>query len=904
MTYKNDKIRDLTPLVTTFIPGESPTAAKLQGMMEQSDEAIAYIENKLGDLAGEEGVFSTWISTLARNVGDFSKLNPAILPAFEITNYTQNLVAGAVEHELDMIPIGELNNLIQSTADSCVVISQYKASEALLESPGDWTISYSYIENGNKKRGRKLVTHSPSEGGYVVFKKVTSGNGSSIEGSSENTIPSLAQAENDGPFVDISVVNSSSKIYLVTLPLRTKMYDQLGAVIDFTASNTKSAVGNNSQYQLPDFFFGTSGLDLDSNDSAGLAKAIPLNLIKLYDWNTKKEVEGIIYLEASPTEASRKYQFILQTEQDVILDTATGKYIVVVPGNSVISQLRGLINSVYNNTGVGADMTRLISHKNLMNLRTGSTNYTNRSAYYGPSNIENNDHSMYFHRNGFTDTDKGAGGNVIRGDVVIGSTTTGSSDSIHENFNVTSDSYSLHFGNIASGPNIKYAKSKTYSIDHSYGGLPLGLVDAGLWIEGAVSDINPTRKNIFLEGDIRTSGNIILGKVATDVIFLQGKTYLNDELTFIPRSSTGITPEEGKTIYSSDEKSLIFHNGSKWLSPWNLTGFTTVIGDGVNTFGKYNGMSYSVFTAAVAEVVAAGGGTIKILPGSYNVLANRIDVPVNVTVEGSGDSTVISGTGTVFKTTGANAVIRKLKVSTGSIGIQVDTDSCIIDSVTFNSNAVGLSITGNATNLKVLSNINYINCAKTTEYTGTSLIVTSEVVSKSAITYTRSVFDDWSNKDLLLKEFVTTIGAASVTYDPAISGAIGKGGFLITGDGTIVCKKLLPANINVGIGSYINMRRVGTTGTASVGVICYDASYNNLGTRNFILNATALGTDILENSFYKDIMIGTSGFTTFSFPSGTRFVQPFITVSSNVSGIQFDSFNVENLGFSRMSVWG
>lgn len=903
MTYKNDKIRDLTPLVTTFIPGESPTAAKLQGMMEQSDKAIAYIENKLGDLAGEEGVFSTWVSTLARNIGDFSKLNPSILPSFEITNYTQNLVAGALEHELDMIPVGELSNLIQSTADSCVVISQYKASENLLESPGDWTISYSYIENGNVKRGRKLVTHSPSEGGYVVFKKVTSGRGSSLEGSVENTIPSLAQAENGGPFVTVETIDSSSKKYLITLPLRNKMYDSLGSVIDFTASNSRSSVGNDSQHELPDFFFGTSGLGLDNNDSEGLPKAIPLNLIKLYDWETKKEVEGIIYLEASPTESSRRYQFVLQTEQDVILDIATGKYVVVVPGNPIVSQLRGLIDSVYNNTGVGADMTRLFSHKNLMNLRTGSVNYTNRSKYYGPSNINNNDHSMYFHRDGFTDTDKGAGGNVIRGHVVVGNTSTGATDTIHENFNVDADSYALYFGNILKGPNIKYAKTKTYTIDHSYGGLPLGLVDAGLWIEGAVSDIDPSRKNIFLEGDIRTSGNIVLGKAASDIIFLQGKTYLNDELTFIPRSTTGVIGEEGKTLYSSDEKSLVFFNGSKWLSPWNLTGYTTVIGDGVNTFGKYNGMSYSVFTSAIAEVSAAGGGKIKVLAGSYNILANRIDVPANVIIEGSGDSTVISGTGTVLRTIGANAGIQNLKINNAAIGILVDSNSCFIKGITFNANAIGLSITVNATNFKILENINYVSCTKNQEYTGTSLITTSQLIARSAITYTRSVFDDWSNKAEMIKEFIVLAGTPTLTYDPAISGSIGKGGFLITGDGTFVCGKMLPVNLNLGIGGYLNMRRVGSTGTATVGVICYDANYTNIGTRNFLMNSVTLGADTLENSFYKEMMIGLSGYSSISFPTGTRFVQPFITLVSNNGGVEFDSFNIENLGFARVATW-
>ena len=155
MTYKNDKLRDLTPLTTTFVVGESPTAAKLQGMIRQADSAIEYLENKMGDIAGEEGLYNTWATTLARNIGDYSKLTPAVLPNFEIVSYEQFLELGKTEHELDMIPIGELNDVLDSTMDPCVVPSQFKNSVAELQAPGDWTIEGSYIENGKIKRGRK-----------------------------------------------------------------------------------------------------------------------------------------------------------------------------------------------------------------------------------------------------------------------------------------------------------------------------------------------------------------------------------------------------------------------------------------------------------------------------------------------------------------------------------------------------------------------------------------------------------------------------------------------------------------------------------------------------------------------------------------------------------------------------
>lgn len=901
MTFKNDKLRDLTPLVTTFVPGESPTAEKLQGMMRQADSAIEYLENKIGDLAGEDGVFSTWVSTLARNIGDHSKLNPTIVPNIEVANFQQALVAGALEHELDMVPVGNLSDMLASTLDSSVVLSQYKNSVAELAKPGDWTIPYSYIEGGKVKRGRKLVTHAPAEGGSIVFKTVTSGRGSSLESSSENTIPNLAQAEFGGPFLEIEVVDTAAKIYQVTLPVRTKMYDKLGSIIDFTASNTKSAVANNSQYELPSFFFGLDGLGLDLEDENGLPKIIPLNLITLYDWQTKREIEGIITLQAAPTNASRKYQFIMQTKLETIIDTATGRYIAVVAGNPITNQLKALTETVYQNTGLGNDMTRLISHKNLIDLRTGSLNITNRSKYYGPSVINNNDHSMYLHRDGFTDIDKGAGGNILRGALVVGSTSTGLDDATHENFNIDSDSYSLHFGNIAKGPEIKYAKAKTYTIDHSYGGLPLGIVDAGLWIQGAISDLDPSRKNIFLEGDIRTSGNIILGKSASDVIFAQGKVYINDELTLIPRVTTGIVGEEGKLLYSSIEKAPVFYNGSKWLSPWNLSGYTTTIGDGINTFGKYNGTDITPFTNALLDV--ATGGKIKVLAGTYNFLANTIVLPANVTIEGSGDRSIVKGTGTLFDMTGASSVINGIKIQDASIGIKLNGDNVSVKNISALNIVTPFQITDLATNSRLLENITYQNCTKTTEYTGTSLIKSTMIAPANNIAYIDSTVHDWSLKDEVLKDYIVTSGNAVIAYDPTLAGSIGKGAFKITGDGIILSKKYLPVNVNLGVGGHLNINRIGTTGTVSVGVLCYDANLALIDSRYFILSSAPLTSATMDNAFYKGILLGVTGYNSMMFPANTRFVRPVMTISLNNGGIVFDSFEIMNLSYARSSSW-
>jgi hypothetical protein len=899
MTLRNDKVRDLTPLVTTFTPGESPTAAKLQGMMRQADAAIAYLENTLGDLKGEEGAFSTWATTLARNLGDFSEINPRILPNLEIENYEQNLTIGKSEHELDMIPIGELATLLNGSLDSSVVPGQYKDQPEDLEAPGDWTISYSYLENNRVKRGRKLVTHSPAEGGSITFNLVTSGRGSSVEDTLENTIPNLAQAEDDGSFATIQLIDTFSKTYEVTLPFREKMYNENHEIVDFSASNTKSNIGIGTQYELPPFFFGANGLSLELDGGDGFPQDIPLNLIKLYDWDTKKEIEGIVSLTAAASSTSRKFQFMFRTEQDVILDVVSGRYIIVVPGNTVTKQLEGLVETVYQNPGVGHDMTRLLNHKNLMNLRTTSEQFLEISRYYGTSNIVNNDHSMYFHRDGYTDTDKGAGANVIRGNVVVGNTSTGVDDNIHENFNVDSDSYSIYLGNILAGGEIKYAKAETYTLDHEAGGLPLGIVDAGLMIVGAQSDLDPLRKNIFLEGDIRTSGNIVLGRDTDDVVFLNGKTYLNDELTFIPRTISGIIPEEGKVIYSSVEKTLIWHNGNEWLSPWNFSGFDTVIGDGVTSFGKYNGTDITPFNAALTEV--ASGGFIKVLPGTYNFLGNRIFIPANVTLEGSGDRSILKGTSVIVETSGNGSVFRGFKVEDGTSAYSSDHEDSVIENLTFLNSETAVDIGPGAINFRALDNIVFNSCDRTIQYSGSNVIKTFETVTRNATAYSKSTVNDWSLKEEVLAEY-NYPSNMSIVIDSAES-AIGADCFNVSGTGSITCKRFLPVNESVGIAGHINVKRVGATGNLSVGVICYDKDYQNIGTRNFIISNSTVGSGALESQFYKGMMIGNTGYVGLMFPAGTKFIKPTILISGNDAGIRFDSFEVFNLTYSRSSSW-
>ncbi|MDD3412420.1 MAG: hypothetical protein PHY47_00305 [Lachnospiraceae bacterium] len=904
MAIKDNKLKDLTPLNVDFLAGESPTSEKLEGMMTQVQKGLEYIENMFGDAFGEEEKFNTWMSTLARDLGDRSEINPLIIPNQVITYYQQNLTPGKVEHELDFLPVGDFASLISTSLDASILPGQYKASIELLEKPGDWTIGAGNIIDGKLVRSRKLVTHSPAEGNSIVFSEVTTGKGSSTISSLENVIPNIAQAKYGGPFLNITLADAVTNTYIVNLPLRTKMFDEAGDITDYSASNTKHNAGINSQHELPPYFFDSTGLALNEDDpDNGGGKVIPLNLIKIYNWDTKKEIEGIVRVKASPIPEARRYQFMLQLRIDVLLNSS-GRYLLVVPGNTITNQLKGLSEEVFNNRSDSASMARLIKHKDLIGLRTSTLDVSNRSKYYGPSNIDANDHSQYLHRNGFTDADKGAGGNILRGNLVIGNKDLGSSDTIHEHFNVNTDSFKLHFGNVAKGPALSFDKIFTHNIDHSYGGLPLSWSDTALLLEGAVSDSNPAKKNIVLDGEVRTTGSVILGKLASDTIYMQGKLYINDEVTLIPRAKAGITGEAGKMIYDSSEKTILVHNGTSWTSSANQVGYSAVIGDGVTTFGKYNGTNITPFNAAIAEVTSTGG-TIKILPGNYNLLTNTIQVPANVRLEGSGIKTILTGTGNTVETIGANASIQNLSIKNASTGLLVSESGTSVRDVIFSDCTKAIDITSAATGLQILEGVIYDNCTETTDFSGTSSILTNENVTKNATAYAfGSTVNDWSIKEELLKEYIPTSGNIVITLDKAAEGAIGLGAFKVTGTGTFICKKMLPVNPNVGLGGHINIRRLGTIASVSVGVNCYGADYTNLGTRNFLLSNAGIGNATMDLSFTKRIMTGI-GTDTYSFPAGTRFIQPIITIVSNNSGILFDSFEIMNLGYARdISTYG
>jgi hypothetical protein len=466
-----DKLRELTPLQITFFSGERPTDEKLEGMMRQVDEGFDFVESSFGDLFGDSDSPSLWTTNIGRDLGDRASLNPTIQPDKFISNYSQQLTAGQTEHELDLIPVGQGMSILVSSTDSSVSVSQYKTTEELIVEPGDWTIRPGKFENGIEKNSRKLITHSPSIGGTIIFNQVTSGKGSTYHGSRHNVIPSIEQANSGGPFVEVVLSNAQNNIYTITLPFHEKSADELNNTVDVSFSNISPDSVTQDRYELPSYLFDTEGLDLLADNEFGNPKEIPLHSVQLWNWDEKKMITGLERIVCSQNAGTRKFQFTMQFRPDIILNTTTGRHVVTTSGTTVYEMLGALQKELIFHNHDGDDQVRHISHKSLIGLRTSSSTPLDRSSYYGTSNIDNNDHSMYFHRSGYTPSDVGAGGNVIRGDVVVGNTETGSPTD-HENYNLLGDSKKIAFGKIADGGEVFFDKDKEHNLPESRGNLP------------------------------------------------------------------------------------------------------------------------------------------------------------------------------------------------------------------------------------------------------------------------------------------------------------------------------------------------------------------------------------------------------------------------------------------------
>jgi hypothetical protein len=898
-----DKLRELTPLPVTFFSGERPTDEKLEGMMRQVAEGFDFVEATLGDLYGDGDSPALWTTNIGRDLGNRSKLNPVVQPDIFVDSYVQSLTIGKMEHELDLIPVGSGSSILTSSADSSVVISQYKSSEELLTQQGDWTIRPGKLENGINKNSRKLITHSPSSGGSIIFNQVTSGKGSTYHGSRHNLIPSLAQAQNGGPFLDIVVSNALNNIYTVTTPMHLKEFDEINNASDVSISNIAVDVGEDAQYELPSYFFDADGLDLLSDDELGAPKDIPLNALQLWDWDAKQMVTGLEKITCSQNASARKFQFTMQFRPDIILDVDNGNYVLTASGTTIYEMLGAIQKELIFHNHDGDDQVRYISHRSLMGLRTGSANTADASSYYGPSSIDNNDHSMYFHRNGYTVGDIGGGGNVIRGDVVVGSSVVGAAAD-HENYNLLQDSKKIAFGKLQDGGEFYFDKIKTHVLPESRGNLPSSYSDASLIIKGAKSDFTPGLHTTLIEGNLRVDSDVVLGTTSSNDVFVTGDLYVYQSLTLTPKTNAEIaliTTETGKQIYSTTENAPLFWNGVAWVNPV-VSGYSILVGDGVKSFGKYNGSNASTIQSAIDELELKGGGKILLQKGTYTLGATAVQLKSNVQIEGEGVATIIASTSTAFNIASAvsNSSIKNLKIQGATIGVVISGSYNTLDTIDATLCTQAYSQTGAASfntygDIKLSSFL--IHSGESNPVFATSNKQTVTVPAGYAGPL-KAV--DWCDKQSLLSKLRKVSGGGSLVYEDSTDSYLGRGRYAITGTGTWIVESFIPVARFLGIGGSVAHRANLAGGTVTVGVQCYDASFADLGNNGgFLVN-------LVNNTTSWDFKYNYArleGALASNLKTDTKFVKIFITIGTNPGTTYLDALEASPMGYSAFALY-
>lgn len=662
MAGGNDKLQNLAPTSVSFVPGERPTDIKLTGMMTEIYDSLDYLEYSLGDLYGYSALISVgdvglplgWFNNLARDMGDRDYISPHYLPGVNVPLYVQTLGSNVTSQELDLIPVALSGSaLLNASTEPALVPSQFKTTPAGMSAYGDWTIAIGLNENGDQKWSRNLVTFAPTSGGTITFNSVTSGHGDSYYGSTPNVSPSEAQAGAGGPFCAVVVIDPVNNIYKITLPVYANTYDRFNNTVAATLSNTVPGLETGQQMVLPSYLFNPSGLNLLANDPiTGSGQIYPLGSLRVYDWGARRVVDGLLQIQASAITDNREFEVLVTFSAGTVLTPSLsgGQYLVVASGTSIYDYLGRLSAEFYNHTHQSDDLVRQLSHSTLMGLRTSDP--TSVSTWYGASNIPANDHTHYLHRDGLDLSDIGGGYNMMRGSVLIGSTSsTPQVGTTAPNYNIASSSYGLYFGTTA-GPSMNFVLAETHDIANGYANIPANFSAQALVINGATST-GPIQTTL-VNGVFRANSDVVLGTSTSNEVAVSGTLYVQVNLGLKELASAPAAVANHGQIYTETDHHVYYENNSGTIIP--LSRGQVPLGAVIPIMSQLTG-SYSVPSTGtvshegwmLADGSAIPGGNA--VSGSTPNLTSAIFIMGSTTGGTTGGSNTTGHTHTVTPTT-------------------------------------------------------------------------------------------------------------------------------------------------------------------------------------------------------------------------------------------------------------
>jgi len=488
-----DKLQQGVSVLTTFVDGETPTAAKLNSITAQLRNAAKLLEAAVGDVHDQSYPYSSAtaarlslaygrtsdsnaltsaetrrldIANVARLIGPASNLNPELLPG-DMTP-TEGVPTGVYEFSLQYPPESTVGLVFTKTAVG-EPFQTLRASKADLDAAGD------YFVDAEGRVFTTLITDAVSPGTVTYTVNADSFHGGpSYLGSRFNVMPDPNQLSAGGSGCTVGAADAQGR-RAITLP--TVTHQQMNATRSAVALGTADP-NYNSALTLP----------LAITEAYSVGEVLPSGFLLLKNWTTGESYDLAEYTYNGPTS-------VLIGLVDITVEVDRGDSFVIVT--------------------VGTDLTTSVD-----DLRRKSRHAHDRSfgeplvpaaaigdwtagpwgarGSFTASEIDSNYAPQYLHRYGYSSGENDWNDqNAMRGHLLMGR----SNQSPGNYVDVNGTSYSIYWGSLA-GPRL-YNVSDT--LNGTSGGWDLVATDSSFSIKSEGGDLilTSTSDDILVKGGLR-----------------------------------------------------------------------------------------------------------------------------------------------------------------------------------------------------------------------------------------------------------------------------------------------------------------------------------------------------------------------------------------------------------------
>lgn len=149
-------------------------------------------------------------------------------------------------------------------------------------------------------------------------------------------------------------------------------------------------------------------------------------------------------------------------------------------------------------------------------------------------------------------------------------------------------------------------------------------------------------------------------------------------------------------------------------------------------------------------------------------------------------------------------------------------------------------------------------------------------------------------------EFWKTISGSVNTSFNLNTNYWGDGAIEFTNVGTVELDIRIPNDPTLGASGFIRIStNVGSCGSFTAGVNCYDSDFNFLGTRNFLTTGTTIST---SDTVIDNFIFGIGGATD-QFPSTTSFIRPKLSWGSLSDILRLETIMIRPLDYANKSLY-